>query len=140
MNRRGEQEEENAAELKLGSDFRGPNVDCLWNSEVVLFLETFQKAHEEADADIEMTQVFNKTFTYVKRFSRFKNKETIHEVRRQMSRRNQLDDFEVSALSNLCPETAEEAKALIPSLSAKFTEEELDGILNDLRNYSTMGA
>jgi DNA-directed RNA polymerase II subunit RPB4 len=36
-------------------------------------------------------------------------------------------------LANLCPETAEEAKSLIPSLEGRFDEEELTNLLDDIQ-------
>jgi len=41
-------------------------------------------------------------------------------------------------LGTLCPESAEEAKTLIPSLQNKISDEDLDQLLkeiNDLRNF-----
>ena len=43
-----------------------------------------------------------------------------------------LHKFEVSQLVNLCPENAEEAKALIPSLEHKLDEDELESLLREL--------
>lgn len=43
-----------------------------------------------------------------------------------------LHKFELAALGNLCPEVAEEAKALIPSLEGRFEDEELRQILDDI--------
>lgn len=99
-------------------------------------------------------RVFTKTLDYVKRFNRYKNKTAVKEVRsyvipsehhcrtlthdlpRVLTRKG-LEEYEIASLANLAPENAEEAKTLIPSLKHKFTDEELDGVLNDLRNYST---
>jgi DNA-directed RNA polymerase subunit F len=47
----------------------------------------------------------------------------------------ELEEFEIAALSNLCPETAEEAKSLIPSLAKRFDDEELQSVLNDLASF-----
>ncbi len=44
----------------------------------------------------------------------------------------ELEEFEIAALGNLCPETAEEARSLIPSLAKRFDDSELQTILNDL--------
>jgi len=43
-----------------------------------------------------------------------------------------LHKFELAALANLCPETADEAKALIPSLDGRFPDDELQQILDDM--------
>ena len=50
---------------------------------------------------------------------------------------NNLHKFEIAQLINLCPENAEEAKALIPSLESKIDDEELDNLLRDLHNKKT---
>jgi len=42
------------------------------------------------------------------------------------------------AIGTLCPETAEEAKTLIPSIQNKISDDDLDQLLkeiNDLRNF-----
>jgi len=44
-----------------------------------------------------------------------------------------LHKFELAALANLCPESAEEAKSLIPSLEGRFDEEELNSLLDDIQ-------
>jgi DNA-directed RNA polymerase II subunit RPB4 len=77
-----------------------------------------------------------KSQNYVKRFSRFKNQTAVREVRNLLTKKS-LEQWEIASLANLCPETAEEAKALIPSLAIKFTDEELELVLNDLRNYAS---
>ena len=40
-----------------------------------------------------------------------------------------LEEFEISCLSNLNPEEVEEAVSLIPSLSKRYAEEEIEEIL-----------
>lgn len=47
------------------------------------------------------------------------------------------DDADI-VLGTLCPESAEEAKTLIPSLQNKISDDDLDQLLkeiNDLRNF-----
>ncbi|TRY54773.1 hypothetical protein DNTS_004251 [Danionella cerebrum] len=44
-----------------------------------------------------------------------------------------LHKFELASLANLCPEAAEEAKALIPSLEGRFEDDELQQILDDIQ-------
>lgn len=43
-----------------------------------------------------------------------------------------LSEFEMAQLGNLCPESAEEGKALIQSLSGKLEEDVLQRILDDM--------
>lgn len=43
-----------------------------------------------------------------------------------------LAEFEMAQLGNLCPESAEEARALIPSLNGKLDDDLLQKILEDM--------
>lgn len=43
-----------------------------------------------------------------------------------------LHKFELAAIANLCPESPEEAKSLIPSLEGRLEDEELRTILDDI--------
>ncbi|CAK1580282.1 unnamed protein product [Parnassius mnemosyne] len=52
---------------------------------------------------------------------------------RLRSKSKKLHKFEVASLANLCPETPEEAKALIPSLEGRFEDEELRILLDDIQ-------
>ncbi|KAJ7559662.1 hypothetical protein O6H91_04G094900 [Diphasiastrum complanatum] len=123
-------EEEDASELKLGEDFL--KAKCLMNAEVALILEkkfeTLQQLSE--DASSQFSQVFEKSLQYVKRFSRYQNPEAVKQVRD----RNQLAEFEVCVIGNLCPETVEEAKALVPSIAKKdrMDDEQIEQMLADL--------
>eukprot|EP00743_Colponemidia_sp_Colp-15_P007204 GILK01007779.1.p1 GENE.GILK01007779.1~~GILK01007779.1.p1 ORF type:complete len:131 (-),score=31.88 GILK01007779.1:104-496(-) len=123
------QEEEDAAELKLGPDFT--NAKCLMNSEIAIVLE-----HRQANPGVEDIEnpVFDKTLAYVNRFNRYRNKEAVKQVRELLQKKN-LEDFEIAALGNLNPEDAEEAKSLIPSLSRRVEDDSLNAILDDLRNF-----
>lgn len=50
---------------------------------------------------------------------------------------NGLGELELTAIINMLPETAEEARALMPSLKAKdeLTDERLQQCLNELQQY-----
>jgi len=130
------QEEEDAAKLQLGPDFNSSL--CLLLSEVNLLLEQNRTIHESEGhtQDLETNTVFTKSQNYVNRFSRYKGKAAVQEVRSLLAKKN-LEEWELASLANLCPETSEEAKALIPSLAIKFTDDELESILSDLKNYSS---
>jgi DNA-directed RNA polymerase II subunit RPB4 len=73
-----------------------------------------------------------KTLNYTQRFAKFKNMENIAAVRSLLTQKK-IHKFELAALANLCPETAEEAKSLIPSLEGRFDEDELNGLLDDIQ-------
>lgn len=49
-----------------------------------------------------------------------------------------LHKFELASLANLCPETPEEAKALIPSLEGRLEDEELRAILEDIQTKRSL--
>lgn len=68
----------------------------------------------------------------IQRFAKFKNMENIAAVRSLLTK-SKIHKFELAALANLCPETAEEAKSLIPSLEGRFDDEELTNLLDDIQ-------
>ncbi|KAH7444665.1 hypothetical protein KP509_02G087000 [Ceratopteris richardii] len=124
-------EEEDAAELKLGPDFE--KAKCLMNSEVAVILERkYEQIQQLPDPASQVSQVFEKSLQYVKRFSRYQNPNAVKQVREVLSR-NQLAEFEVCVIGNLCPDTLEEAKALVPSLAkrSKSDDDEEDGITDE---------
>ncbi|KFP86522.1 DNA-directed RNA polymerase II subunit RPB4, partial [Acanthisitta chloris] len=110
-------------------------AETLLNSEVHMLLEHRKQQNESAEDEQELSEVFMKTLNYTARFSRFKNRETIAIVVFPYSLllQKKLHKFELACLANLCPETAEEAKALIPSLEGRFEDEELQQILDDIQ-------
>lgn len=91
---------------------------------------------------------------YLDAFSRFRQKENVEAVERLLSAHKQLakferaqigtadeiesDDLEAGLLTesrssgSLCCETAEEAKTLIPSLTDKITDEDLQELLDEI--------
>ncbi|XP_069752489.1 DNA-directed RNA polymerase II subunit RPB4 isoform X2 [Narcine bancroftii] len=122
--------EEDASQLVFPKEFE--SSETLLNSEVHMLLEHRKQQNESAEDEQELSEVFMKTLNYTARFSRFKNRETIASVRSLLLQKK-LHKFELASLANLCPETAEEAKALIPSLEGRFEDEELQQILDDIQ-------
>ncbi|XP_046891543.1 DNA-directed RNA polymerase II subunit RPB4 [Hypomesus transpacificus] len=122
--------EEDASQLLFPKEFE--NAETLLNSEVHMLLEHRKQQNESAEDEQELSEVFMKTLNYTARFSRFKNRETIASVRSLLLQKK-LHKFELASLANLCPEAAEEAKALIPSLEGRFEDEELQQILDDIQ-------
>uniref|UniRef100_A0A915Q6A9 RNA polymerase Rpb4/RPC9 core domain-containing protein n=1 Tax=Setaria digitata TaxID=48799 RepID=A0A915Q6A9_9BILA len=152
--------DEDATELKFPKEFE--QADTLLTSEVYLLLEhrrqqseqkvrlfdqvknsripqdhsnNIEEIHSQEEID-EMSDVFVKTLNYTRRMARFKNRETIRAVRTLLATKP-LHKFEVAQIANLCPETSEEAKALIPSLENKMEDDELDEVLKDLHSKKT---
>ena len=126
-----EEKEEDASELNFPEEFE--KAETLMISEVNMLLQgrKQQQDSKEDQEDQELSEVFMKTLAATERFSKFKNKETIQVVR-SMLQQKKLHKFELAALANLCPETAEEAKSLIPSLEGRFQDDELTAILEDM--------
>ncbi|CAG0908627.1 unnamed protein product, partial [Cyprideis torosa] len=122
--------QEDASDLVFPKEFE--DAETLLISEVHMLLEHRKQQNESSEEDLELSEMFMKTLTYCQRFSKFKNRETIASVRSLLMRKK-LHKFEVAALANLCPETPEEAKCLIPSLESRFTEDELREILDDMQ-------
>ncbi|CDW54138.1 DNA directed RNA polymerase II subunit RPB4 [Trichuris trichiura] len=122
-------EVENAAELKFPREFE--EADTLLTSEVFLLLEFRRKQLEQEEEITEMSEVFLKCHSYAQRMSKFRNRDTIRTVRQLLSTKP-FHKFEMMQLANLCPDTAEEAKALIPSLESKIDDAELDELLSDM--------
>ncbi|CAK9195543.1 hypothetical protein BDL97_10G102500 [Sphagnum fallax] len=126
-------EEEDASELKLGDDF--VKAKCLMNAEVALVLQRKYEQLQQLSEDpvSQISQVFEKSLQYVKRFSRYQNPEAVKQVREVLTR-NKLHEFEVCVIGNLCPETVEEAKAVVPSIAKKgrLDDERIETMLTDL--------
>uniref|UniRef100_A0AC35ETH8 RNA polymerase Rpb4/RPC9 core domain-containing protein n=1 Tax=Panagrolaimus sp. PS1159 TaxID=55785 RepID=A0AC35ETH8_9BILA len=124
--------EEDAAELKFPPAFDKDGCDALLISEVFLLLDHRRKQGEQKEEIEDISEVFVKTIDYCRRLSRFKTRDTIRSVRAIFSACSVLHKFEVAQLVNLCPENAEEAKALVPSLENKIDDEELEGLLREM--------
>ncbi|KAH7692119.1 DNA-directed RNA polymerase protein [Dioscorea alata] len=75
------EEEENAAELKIGDEFL--KAKCLMNCEVALILDRrYEQLQQMSDDPTnQISQVFEKSMQYVKRFSRYKNPDAVRQVR-----------------------------------------------------------
>ncbi|KAG8972346.1 RNA polymerase B, partial [Tulasnella sp. 427] len=110
LRRRHQVEEEDAATLKLGSEFN--NAGCLMVSEVKMLLVM----REEAGRTAPDTAVFKKTKAYVDTFAKFTDdsaRSVREALRREIDERG-LTQFEIAQIANLCPATSEEAKNCIP--------------------------
>ncbi|OXA57410.1 DNA-directed RNA polymerase II subunit RPB4 [Folsomia candida] len=121
--------EEDAADLLFPKEFE--NAEALLISEVSLLLEHRSQQNENSEDEQALSDVFQKTREYCRRFGKLKNNESITRVRGLLMQKK-LHKFELVSLANLCPETPEEAKALIPSLEGRFEDDELREILDDI--------
>ena len=97
-----------------------------------MLLEHRKIQYETQEEDVDQSQVFLKTLDYTQRFSKYNSKETIKAVRETLQTQK-LHKFEIAALANLGPATAEEARTLLPSLEGRFDDIELGEILSDIK-------
>ena len=97
-----------------------------------MLLEHRKQQNEQAEDEQELSEVFMKTLNYTQRFAKFKNRENIAAIRSLLMSKK-LHKFELAALANLCPESPEEARSLIPSLEGRFTDDELASLLEDIQ-------
>ncbi|CAM9371283.1 unnamed protein product [Ectocarpus sp. 6 AP-2014] len=142
----GVDDEENANLLQFGPEHAKDDMSCLSNAEVSVVLEKQRINYEEKD--INVTPAFSKTMSYVKRFGglggsvkmtatselreALQQFETFHE-----GESIRLHQFEIMQVANLmqADSEVEEVLALIPSLGARLTEEDLENILAIVRKH-----
>ncbi|KAL8648739.1 MAG: hypothetical protein Q9185_001538 [Variospora sp. 1 TL-2023] len=121
-------DEEATADLKLG-EFQ--TVPALTLSEARVLINAVID-NRRSLRKVEGTETLTKTQDYLEVFARFKQKENIEAVDRMLSAKPEFELFERSQLGSLCCETAEEAKTLIPSLTNKITDQDLQELLDDI--------
>ncbi|KAI0110057.1 HRDC-like protein [Daldinia grandis] len=121
--------EEATTVLKLG-EFQ--DVDTLTLSEASLVIHALVAKRRNDRKNVNETEMLTKTIDYLDTFARFKKKENVEAVERLLSSHKEFHKFERAQLGSLCCETAEEAKYLIPSITDKITDEELQELLNEI--------
>lgn len=110
---------------KLGPEFA--NANALSIPEVVIVLQYFKDQGKITNNN----SIFEKIYSYAKRFNRFPDGQIAGEVRKLLVENN-FSQTEITLLINLCPETVAEAKALIPELCRIEDEDFLSHILGDI--------
>uniref|UniRef100_A0A0N4ZU40 RPOL4c domain-containing protein n=1 Tax=Parastrongyloides trichosuri TaxID=131310 RepID=A0A0N4ZU40_PARTI len=129
---------EDAAELLFPKEFEVASSDTLMTSEVFLLLDHRRQQNEKKEEIEELNPVFLKTLEYTRRLARFKNREAIRAVRVLFGQKADImHKFEIAQLANLLPETAEEAKSLIPSLQNKIEDDALEEFLKEVTHKKT---
>ena len=127
--------DEDASKLNLGPEFVPSKAQPLLISEVAYLL---QMKIETASSNISMAErnpVLAKSSAYAKRFDRLKTEDNTKAARTLLGELNtekQLHPFETAQLASLMPETAEEAKVIIPSLKDKIDDDVLNDALQNL--------
>lgn len=118
-------EEEAGQELRLG-DFQ--HVHCLSMSEARLITDAIFDQRKKSGRKVTQTESLTKMQDYMDTYARFKSQPALDEFEALLNQHPDLESFERSQLTTLCPGDADEAKTLIPSLASKID----DGVLNDL--------
>eukprot|EP00669_Euglena_mutabilis_P003418 TRINITY_DN14377_c0_g1_i1.p2 TRINITY_DN14377_c0_g1~~TRINITY_DN14377_c0_g1_i1.p2 ORF type:complete len:164 (+),score=53.44 TRINITY_DN14377_c0_g1_i1:26-493(+) len=138
---------EDARELQFGPGFEGS--ECLTLGEVFHMLDLREEVlarnrNPEAEANTLAAAVVSKTRAYCERFQTPSTISRLKELKGLLSRpvdshhddngSKALHPFEVAAVINLQPDDAEEAKAIIPSLATRFTDDETEHFLKIWRD------
>jgi DNA-directed RNA polymerase II subunit RPB4 len=128
----GTEQEENAEQLKFGQLFS--ETDRCQPLLICEVAEVLRQKRTELPAELQnsLGPVFTKAEAYVERFNQFRSAEAAKVVRARLERHPELHPFERAQLANLLPETAVEAKSIIPSLKDKIEDEVLTQLLHDL--------
>ena len=93
---------------------------------------------EQRKPNFKLNEIFRKTFEYLSRFNKYSSKAVVKSVRGMLDG-YRLEEFEATALWNLCPESVAAAKELIPSLKEKFeSDEKLAELIEKLQNDRTL--
>ncbi|KAI1180507.1 HRDC-like protein [Nemania sp. FL0916] len=114
--------EEASTTINLG-EFQ--EVDTLTLSEAALVINALVSKRRNDRKNVNETEMLSKTIDYLDAFSRFKKKENVEAVERLLSSHREFHKFERAQL-------AEEAKTLIPSLTEKISDEDLQELLDEV--------
>lgn len=134
-----QQEEELGAEPKLG-DFEGEHALSISEARaIVTAIHTKRRQTDPAQNPLGGDRVHNDSQSiqqfvdYLDMFARYKQTENLHSMGGIFDANPQINSIERAMLGSLCPDTADEAKTLIPSLATKFEDEALQPILDELQ-------
>lgn len=107
-----------------------------------------EEEKEDEIANMELAgpnsnDIMHKTLNYLSSFARFKNPSSTETVEKlltdfSVAANEPLHPFELAQLGTLDCEDAEEAKSLIPSLTLKVSDVQLQSLLTELRKYQTL--
>lgn len=111
------------------------NVKCLMACEAVDILQVIQEQMVllSKDPTIKASLAFDRGLQYAKRGSHYTNPQSVRKVLETLTKYG-VTDGEMCIIADVCPETADEVFALVPSLKAKKSElsEPLNEVLLEL--------
>ncbi|KAK7246036.1 hypothetical protein RIF29_40893 [Crotalaria pallida] len=123
-----------ASEPKIGQELP-ENVKCLADCEVAYILQKIQDQMVmlSQDSAIKIPVTFDKGLQYAKSSGKYTKPDSVRGALQHLVGFG-VTDSEICVIANACPETADEAYALVPSLKGKrsLTNEILKDALSDL--------
>eukprot|EP00053_Salpingoeca_punica_P009364 m.83877 g.83877 ORF g.83877 m.83877 type:complete len:142 (+) comp14994_c0_seq4:82-507(+) len=123
---------EDSTKLRFNADLESSDSTFLFLSEVQFLLENRKMKEEAEDGEANLKPEFLKTLKYAQKFGQFRKPQIASDVRALLASRG-FHKFEQAALASLCPETADEAKHLIPSLQDRISDADLEEVLDEMR-------
>jgi len=114
-------------------DFKG--AEALMNAEALLLIDSASQLLDESQKEM-----VNKTSEYLEQYMKYgtgeQGVEDVKAVREKLEAKG-FTQHEVAMLANMCFESTDEAKALLPSLKGQFPDgeddEELQSILDEIK-------
>jgi len=97
-------------------------------------LEQLEMMNEHSCVPVQTSEIFQKTMEYCQQFGRYRNPESLRQLRSTLGR-YRLTDLEMCQFVNLCPSSIDEARCLIPTILDKgrnISDEDIEKIINDL--------
>lgn len=103
-------------------------------SEVAIALEQYTQERMLRDPLYQPNILVAKTLEYTNTIATNKNADTVRKIRSVLAEAG-MTEHELAMVANLQLQTAEEAKKLIPTLTDRFTDDDLNKILLEVENY-----
>ncbi|XP_021828103.1 DNA-directed RNA polymerases IV and V subunit 4-like [Prunus avium] len=112
----GRKKEPQPLELKIEQELP-QSAKCLMDCEAADILQGIQEQMIllSKDPSIKIPVSFDKGLQYAKRTSHYTNPQSVRKVLEALTKYG-VSDGEISVIANVCPETADEVFALVPSL------------------------
>jgi DNA-directed RNA polymerase II subunit RPB4 len=118
--------------IELGPEFTGVPTMDLSSARVVVEAILSRRETEKKRGRQGATDIMRQMQAHLDVFARFRGSEQMGMMEALMIPWTKFNDFEKAQLLTLVPGDHDEAKALIPSLTGKYGDEELDELLKEI--------
>jgi len=122
--------EEAGNEIRLGVDFQ--DAHALSVSEARLIVEKTEEQRKKQGKRLRETENLLKIQTYMDSFARFRSVATLNQLETLLNGFPLLESFEKAQLVTLACVEAEEAKMLIPSITDKISDDDLNAVCDQI--------